>query len=56
MNAGALVSLVALLGWLILAAGAFRAHRIGARKAIVLALLWASIFLAVAFVFSLIGE
>ena len=56
MSEGALVSLVALLGWLVLVAGAFRAHRIGARKAIVLALIWASIFLAVAFVFSLIGS
>ena len=55
MSEGALVSLVALLGWLVLVAGAFRAHRIGARKAIVLALIWASIFVAVAFVFSLGG-
>lgn len=51
-----LVSLVSLLGWLVLAAGAFRAHRIGAKRAIVLALVWASIFLAVAFVFSMIGS
>lgn len=54
MSEAGLVSLIALLGWLVLMFGAFRAHRIGARRAIVLALLWASIFLAVAFVFSLI--
>ena len=54
MNEGALVSLVALLGWLILVGGALRAHRMGARKMVVLALIWASIFVAVAFVFSLL--
>lgn len=54
MSSGALVSLVAMLGWLILAGSAYRAHRIGARKSILLALIWGSIFLAVALVFSLV--
>ena len=54
MSEGALVSLVALLGWLVLAGGAFRAHRIGARRMVVYALAWASIFVAIAFVFSLL--
>ena len=55
MSEGALVSLIALLGWLVLVASSYRAHRIGARKAIVTALIWASIFIAVALVFSLTG-
>ena len=54
MTGASLVSLIALLGWLVLAVGAFRAHRIGARRMITYALIWGSIFLAIAFVFSLI--
>lgn len=53
MSEAALVSLVALAGWLILVAGAYRAHRVGARRTIVLVLAWGSIFLAVALVFSI---
>lgn len=53
MSEGALVSLVALLGWLILVAGAFRARRIGAKRTVVLALTWLAIFVAVALVFAL---
>ena len=53
MSKGALVSLVALVGWLILVAGAYRAHRVSARKTVVLGLTWGAIFLAVAVIFSL---
>lgn len=55
MSGAALVSIIALLGWLILASSAFRAHRIGARKMIVMGLTWAAIFLAVVFVFARLG-
>jgi len=54
MSEGALVSLVALFGWLVLAGGAFRAHRVGARKLVVYALIWGSIFVAIALLFSLL--
>ena len=56
MNGGSWVSIVALLGWLILALGAYRSHRIGAKKTVVLALIWGSLFLGVAFFFTLIGK
>lgn len=49
------VSIIAMLGWLVLVAGAYRSHQIDASKTIRMALIWASIFAAVAFVFSLIG-
>jgi hypothetical protein len=46
------VSIVALLGWLVLAAGSYRARRVGAGKTLVLALAWASIFFLAAAIFS----
>jgi hypothetical protein len=49
------VSGVALVGWLVLARGSFRAHRVGAKKTVVLALAWVSIFLLVAGVFSIVS-
>jgi len=49
------VSIVALLGWLILALSAYRAHRVDARKSVVLVLAWGAIFLGVAAVFSIVG-
>ncbi len=55
MSETALVAMVALLGWLILVIGAYRAHRIGARRTVRLALIWGSIFLAVTLVFSLLS-
>jgi hypothetical protein len=48
-------SLVALLGWLVLAGAALRARQLNARKAVVYALAWGAIFLAVAAVFTAIG-
>ena len=56
MNDGSMVSLVALFAWLILAVSAFRAHRIGKRKLIVMVLTWGAIFAAVALFFSFIGQ
>ena len=47
-SADSLVSIVAMSGWLVLAFSAYRAHRIGARKTIVMALAWFAIFLLIA--------
>lgn len=55
MNELGLISVVAMLGWLVLAVGAFRAHRVGARKTIVMALGWGAIFVLVAGLFSIFG-
>lgn len=52
---GQLVSIIAMLGWLVLMMGAYRSHQVDASKTIRMALIWASIFAAVVFVFSLIG-
>lgn len=52
MSSLALVSIISLLGWLVLALGAYRAHRIGAKQTLVMALMWGAIFLLVAAVFS----
>jgi hypothetical protein len=49
------VSLIAVSGWLVLALGAYRAHRVGAKKTIVLALAWIAIFLLVAAVFAVVS-
>lgn len=52
---GSWVSIIALVGWLVLAIGALRAHQIGAKKTIVYGLAWVGIFFGVALVISLIG-
>ena len=49
------LSIVSLLGFLILALSALRAHRLDARKAVVYALAWGAIFLAAAALFGAIG-
>jgi hypothetical protein len=49
------VSLVALVGWLVLALAALRARKLNASKVAVYALAWGSIFLAVAAIFGAIG-
>ena len=49
------VSLIALTGWLILALGSYRAHRIGAGKTVVIAMAWLAIFLLVAGIFAAAG-
>lgn len=55
MNGYPWVSIVAVAGWLVLALGSYRAHRVGARKTVVMALAWGAIFLAVAAVFAAAG-
>ena len=49
------LSTIALTGWLVLALTAFRAHRIGAKKTVVMALAWIAIFLLVAGVFAMVA-
>ncbi len=56
MSGGTWVSIIALLGWLILALGAYRSRRINGRKTLTMALTWGAIFLAVAFFFTLVGK
>ena len=50
------VYLVALAAWLILAVSGLRAYRMGARKIVVMALMWAAIFAGVMLFFMLIGR
>jgi hypothetical protein len=49
------VSAVALIGWLVLSVSALRARQLNARRALVYALIWGAIFLAMAAVFTAIG-
>jgi hypothetical protein len=49
------VSLIALTGWLVLAAGSYRVYRMGARKTFVMAGAWLAIFLLVAGLLSAMG-
>lgn len=44
MNEGALISLVAMVGWLVLAGSAFASFKLGWSKMLQLALLWFAIF------------
>ena len=55
MNEYAWVSIIALLAWLVLAFGAFRAQRVGAGKTVVMTLAWIAIFLLIAAVFAAMG-
>jgi hypothetical protein len=41
---GQMISLVALIGWLILVASGFASYRLGARQIVRMALVWAAIF------------
>ena len=52
MNANSWVSIIALLGWLVLALSALRARRIGARKATIMAFVWLSLFALATAVFA----
>lgn len=56
MNQTPWISLIALLGWLVLAIGAYRGHRLGAKKTIVMAMAWLAIFLLVAAIFTAMGR
>lgn len=42
---GQMISLVALVGWLILVVSGFASYRLGARQIVRMALVWATIFL-----------
>jgi len=48
------VSLIALTGWLVLALGSYRAHRIGVGRTLVMATAWLAIFLLVVGIFAAI--
>ena len=56
MNGMAWVSLVALTGWLVLALGSYRAHRVGASRTLVMATAWLAIFLLVTGVMAALGS
>lgn len=51
MMGGPWISIIAMIGWLILALGALRAHRVDAKKGLVMALMWGAIFLLAVAVF-----
>ena len=54
MNEGQLVSLVALVGWLILVAGALASYRLDWSKALKMALTWVAIFVGAFLLFDLV--
>ena len=49
------VSLIALSGWLILAFGSYRAHRVSGRKTLIMATAWLGIFLLVTGIIAMVG-
>ncbi|MEE4200577.1 hypothetical protein [Erythrobacter sp.] len=55
MNEGAIVSIVALLGWLILAGGALASFRLGWSKIVRLGLVWLAIFAGMFVIADLMG-
>jgi len=55
MTAYAWVSVIALVGWLVLAAGSYRADRLGARKTLLMATAWLGLFLLVTGIFVVVG-
>ncbi|MXO74058.1 hypothetical protein GRI40_02335 [Altererythrobacter aerius] len=55
MNEHGVVQLIGLGAWLILAASAVASFRMGWRKGVQMALVWAGIFTAVALLFSMVG-
>jgi hypothetical protein len=56
MNEYAWNSLIALTGWLVLALGSYRAHRVGASKSLVMGLAWIAIFLLATGIFAAIEQ
>ena len=54
MTAAGWVSVIALTGWLVLALGAYRSHRLDKRKTLLWATAWLGLFLLVAGVFTVI--
>lgn len=53
MNNPGLISIIALLGWLVLAASAYRSYQMNWSETLRMALIWAAIFAGVTFVFTL---
>lgn len=49
-----IVSLVAMIGWLVLVGAGYRSYRAGGRKSITFALIWVALFLGVALIFGAI--
>lgn len=47
MTGSGWVSLIALTGWLVLALGSYRAHRVGTGKTLLMVTAWTGIFLLV---------
>ena len=55
MTAYAWVSVIAMVAWLVLAAGSYRAYRLGARKTLLMATAWLGLFLLVTGIFVVVG-
>lgn len=55
MNEFGIVHLVALAGWLAMVIAGYRSFRVGGRKTVTMILIWASIFLGAALLFSALG-
>ena len=55
MSEGALISIVAMLGWLILAGSALASYRLGWSKMLQLGLIWLAIFAGLFVVADLLG-
>ncbi|ANC50456.1 hypothetical protein CP97_14770 [Aurantiacibacter atlanticus] len=51
---GQIVSIIALVGWLVLALGAYQSHQMDLSKTLRIALTWSAIFAGITFGFSLI--
>ncbi len=56
MNDGALISIVSLLAWLILAGSALASYKLSWGKIVQMSLTWIAIFLGVFVLFSLVGS
>ncbi len=54
MNENSIIQIVALVGWLVLAIGAFASFRLSWREGLRMALVWAAIFTGAALLISLI--
>lgn len=54
MNEGELVSIVALLGWLVLAGSALASHRLNWSTALKMGLTWVAIFAGLFLIFGLV--
>ena len=55
MNEGAWISIVAMLGWLVLAGSALASYRLGWGKIVQLALVWLAIFAGLFVISDLLG-